>query len=131
MRIVALILSFLIFHQSMSFCTHHTAVQSEMTESRSCTMDMADDVKIDIDSSKKSCCEFKSKHIEKDNNEDTEKGCCGDNCRCFTCVNVIFQILNSELQSELAPIVVGEDINQLVFVHSYDYYDSKINPPRV
>ena len=126
MRLVILILSFLIFNQSIEVCVHEPKsdpieeqVASNKSEVESC------DIKSD---NKKNCCSS-----NKDNNDHSKKHkhCNSDLCKCISCVKVFLTDSRVNIVLEEKNIILKDDINQSISFHSFDFNLRLIHPPRV
>ena len=121
MKVVTLILSIIIFCQSLSVCGPTFDKSHSTTAVKECKMDI--DVK---STSKKSCC---SKKEQKHDDHKDEDGCCGDNCQCLTCAKVFLNTFQFSKIKWLEEIEITKKIIYPVFVHSYDFHPSIAYPP--
>ncbi len=124
-RIVAFILSFLIFHQSMGICVHdlqHDDIeQAESVNNDTPTCDQ-----------QSHCCAAKNQDQHDDDNQETNHHHCnGDFCKCITCIKVF--LTDSRVNIEIAPdnVILQTDINQFVAVYSFEFNSRLIHPPQV
>jgi hypothetical protein len=140
MRSIAIILSIVIFGQSLSVCgpeiahnnNHSLLSQAGCSDSHepyndhcriSAGIEQADD--------QHGCCADKTSnnHQTSDSSGD-EKDCCGDACHCFCCTKVMLN--NAPLGTAATEIQVSFSAEPctLVVVHSFDFHQSISNPPQ-
>lgn len=124
-RIVALILSFLILHQSLEVCVHDIE-HEDIAQSESACMETPSN------DQQSHCCASKGQNQHDD--DDQEKNhhhCNGDFCKCITCIKVF--LTDNRVNIEITPdnVILQTDINQLVAVYSFDFNPRLIHPPRV
>lgn len=120
MRLLAFILSFVIFSQSLAVCgphlqtTVHKTLSGYGVEKNSCHAET------------KNCCS-KEKDKAKDNHE--KKGCCDQGCKCFCCIKVF---VTEHLSSNINPLFdLFIERNQIpVFTHSFDFHQDVSYPPQ-
>lgn len=119
MRILAVILSLVIFVQSLAVCGPHfnipvrEEVRLSEPEKKSCHAES------------KKCCHSKKQDTE----EKSKKNHCGQDCKCFCCVKVFF--LNQEITMQNYHTPIHFEKNQKpVFIHSFDFHQDVTNPPR-
>ncbi|MBK8348937.1 MAG: hypothetical protein IPL08_15505 [Saprospiraceae bacterium] len=120
MKIVALILSLLIFCQSLSVCGPTFYRHQVNSKGSECKIEDAGK-----STPVKGCCS------KKDNKQKDKKGCCGDNCQCITCAKVC---LNTFLFTKITisePNTFTKKVLFPVLVHSYDFHPSISYPPNL
>lgn len=128
MKIVALILSFFIFHQSLSVCGPKLISGTSDKEGQECMVANGDNGPV------KSCCSKLHKKDGKEQKEQKEKkhkGCCGDNCKCLTCAKIFLHTLKYYSYTEIENTIYTKSNNMPVLVHSFDFHPSLTNPPQV
>lgn len=125
MKIVALILSFIIFHQSLSVCGPKMLLTQTGKESTECNLVLDNDAPV------KSCCSKLHKKEGKEQKEKKNKGCCGDACKCLTCAKVFLHTLKYYSFKESENTIYHEKNNRPVLFHSFDFHLSLTNPPQV
>lgn len=122
MKVVALILSFIVFSQSLSVCGPTIGHGQHKEETKNCKMDNADQSA----TKKVSCC---SKKAEKNHDHQEKDDCCGDNCKCFTCAKVLLNpSYRVEIQA-LQNVIRTENTIEPVLVKSFDFHPSIAYPP--
>jgi hypothetical protein len=122
MKVVALILSIIVFSQSLSVCGPTFGQRPHKEEAKNCKMDDADQTA----AKKVSCC---SKKTERKHDHQEKDDCCGDNCKCFTCSKVL---LNTTYRVEIEGIhnsIKTENTIEPVLVKSFDFHPSIAYPP--
>lgn len=123
MKYLALILSFIIFSQSLSVCGPSIAHNRKPELISHCKVDFTH-----LKNSKThSCCNKKDKPT--DNKE--KKDCCGDDCKCFCCIKVFITSLDYYKTSEVDLAPVAENSIPAIKVHSFDFHPSISYPPQV
>jgi hypothetical protein len=125
MKIVALILSFFIFHQSLSVCGPKLISGTSGKEGQECMVANGDNGPV------KSCCSKLHKKDGKEQKEKKHKGCCGDNCKCLTCAKIFLHTLKYYSYTEIENTIYTKSNNMPVLVHSFDFHPSLTNPPQV
>jgi hypothetical protein len=123
MKHLALILSFIIFSQSLSVCGPSIAHNPKREIISDCKVNFTD-----LKNSKThSCCS----KIDKPAQKEEKKDCCGDDCTCFCCVKVFINSLDcyKTSDSDLSP--VAEKNISAIRVHSFDFHPSISYPPQV
>lgn len=120
MRYIALIFAFLIFGQSLSVCAPEIAFVPKDVATQVCNTAPSND-------KKHSCCKSKEHDTEEEKNE----GCCGEGCKCFSCIKVFVHYLIGKTQSEFTENTFTERNTSIVLVHSFDFHYTLINPPQV
>jgi hypothetical protein len=123
MKIVAFILSFLIFGQSLTVCRPSILSSFKSQESIVCSSDTKG-----LEANKKSCC---TKNKKSSDQQKDKKGCCGDNCQCLTCGKVFlttFQFTKISFEEKLE---ISEKVIYPIFFHSFDFHPSIAYPPNV
>ncbi|MBP6446047.1 MAG: hypothetical protein KA341_04530 [Saprospiraceae bacterium] len=125
MKIVALILSFIIFHQSLSVCALKLLPSQSSKESLGCSIEHDNNAPV------KNCCSKLHKKEGKDQKEKKHKGCCGDNCKCLTCAKIFLHTLEYYSIKESENTIYKENNNMPVLFHSFDFHLSLTNPPQV
>ncbi len=127
MRVIALILAIVIFYDTMGTCGHHLQFVPQAESHTVCNMSTEMD-----HSTQKSCCS-KMDHDQqkKDKKHQQKKGCCGDNCACFPCVQLdLPKTVETVLITPINAPFINRDILQQVFAISFDFKKSPIIPPR-
>lgn len=122
MKIVAIILSLIIFSQSLSVCAPAFGPSQQNEDVRHCGIEKSESAK-----PVKSCCVKKGGNKQ---DQKEKKGCCGENCQCFTCSKVFFS--EAEYLYNLAYTENTIYVEQTMFplyVHSYDFHPSISYPP--
>jgi len=128
MRILVVILSILLFAQSFALCSGNFERMKNLFETAAvCTMNYS--ATTSSASTKKSCCQ--SAKMTEDSSKTPAKGCCGDDCRCFSCVKVFNLTLHTFRLSEIQEEKYAQKVMTPVNVHSYDYHASISYPPQV
>lgn len=123
MKFLALILSIVIFSQSLSVCGPPVAHRQKMLPVKECKIDL-----LGLKSNKThSCCSKK----DKTSHDKEKKDCCGENCKCFCCAKVCIDSLYfyKTLESDLS--VFAEQNIPAIKVHSFDFHPSISYPPQV
>ena len=140
MRSIAIILSVVIFSQSLSVCgpeiahhKHHSLISHEgCSEDHHLSLDFCQ-VSSDVTKAgdQYGCCADKSakNHNTSDSSGD-EKDCCGDACHCFCCAKVLLNFLPVGTSSNEIPVSASVEPCSLVVVHSFDFHQSIANPPQ-
>lgn len=123
MRVVALILSLIIFFQSLSVCGPKLNILKE--KEKVCTIDYKQNTPV------KSCCSKISKNLGKDTKDKKQKGCCGDDCKCITCAKVYLNHLPAFTITYFETSVFVERNIKPICYHSFDFHPSLIHPPQV
>lgn len=140
MKALVLILSILIFGQSLSVCgpeiAHHKhdllVAQEDFRYDQEPSNDVCQVVgSIEKSSNEHNCCADKNSknHHTSDSSED-ESDCCGDACHCFCCAKIL---LNNAPEGSVAPdifVKVSAEPSGMVPVHSFDFHPSISNPPQ-
>lgn len=124
MKYLALILSIIIFHQSLSVCAPDVVKHLRKNTKVSCSVDNENSSFV---GQKHSCC----KSSKNDTNEDQKDDCCGDNCKCLSCLKVFtpdWSAKTIELQS-ISKAMIQRTILP-VLCHSYDFHKAIKNPPK-
>ncbi len=120
MRYIALIFAFLIFGQSLSVCAPDIALLPKDVATKVCTASSSE--------KKHSCC----KSEEHDTEKEQKDGCCGEGCKCFSCIKVFVQYFNNN-STDLVfqeKIIAKRNISPVLF-YSFDFHYTLINPPQV
>jgi len=120
MRYIALIFAFLIFGQSLSVCAPDIAFVPKDVTTQVCNAPSSE--------KKHSCCKSKE-HDTKE--EEQEDGCCGEGCKCFSCIKVFVHYLLGKAEPSFTENIFAERNISPVLVHSFDFHYTLINPPRV
>lgn len=125
MRIVALILSFMIFHQSMDVCAHDLG-RAAMEHHQD------NDNSIQSSDQKTHCCAAKTqKEDHEKNDKNDHKHCNGDFCKCISCIKVFLTDTSVSIDLKLTNVILDTKVNQFVSVHSFDFNPNLKHPPRV
>jgi len=123
MKVLALILSFIIFSQSLSVCGPSIAHIQKPLLVKECTVDTSS-----LKNNKAhSCCSKKDKL----SHDDEKKDCCGDNCKCFCCAKVCINSLYYYKTAELDLSIFSEKNIPAIKVNSFDFHPSISYPPQV
>ncbi len=118
MRILALILSIIIFHQSLSVCGPRLNMHANQKAQTECKSDKPT----------KSCC---AKNEQKQDDHKDQDGCCGDNCKCLTCAKVFLNNIPTTDIKWSEEIEITNRVIYPLFTHSYDFHPSIAYPPNV
>ncbi|HRO07656.1 MAG TPA: hypothetical protein PK047_02240 [Saprospiraceae bacterium] len=125
MRIIALILSFFIFHQSLDVCAH------DLKQVPAKDIQTVPSSTISNYEHKNDCCSALKQHDQHNSDkEDNHKHCNGDFCKCMTCIKVYLSDSRVRFELNFKSSFLNEDINQTVFYHSYDFYTKLVHPPK-
>ena len=119
MRYIALIFAFLIFGQSLSVCAPDIAFVPKDVTTKVCNAPTSE--------KKHSCCKSK----ENDTEEEQKDGCCGEGCKCFSCIKAFVHFFISKAEVTFTENIFAERNISPVLVHSYDFHYTLINPPQV
>ena len=119
MRYIALIFAYLIFGQSLSVCAPDIAFVPKDVTTQVCNAPTSE--------KKHSCCKSK----EHDTKEEQEDGCCGEGCKCFSCIKVFVPYLLGKAEPSFTENIFAERNISPVLVHSFDFHYTLINPPQV
>lgn len=140
MRLIAIILSVVIFGQSLSVCGPEIAYHRDalLLVHEGCNHNTASSMNachVTEDTEKSvgahgCCAATKSKNHNTSDSSDDEKDCCGDSCHCFCCAKILLN--NAPRSSALAGIPAGmpDEPCTLIKVHSFDFHPSISNPPQ-
>lgn len=124
MKILAIILSVLLFCQSLSVCGPAIGINQKSNTTTECNANPSSSRNY----TKKKCCSHKEKSNQK---KDTKKGCCGDNCQCLTCAKVfipMFQYTRINIEDQTTP---AKKVVCPVFFHGFDFHASIGYPPNI
>lgn len=124
MKILSIILSLIIFCQSLSVCGDIVCHKTNSKEKNSCTIDNSAQK---CTEEKISCCDKK----DKEEHNDKKKDCCGDHCTCFCCVKII---ISKPLFYKTTESVSDNYTKAIVIqftAHSFDFHPSISGPPKV
>lgn len=127
MKILAVILSFLLFTQSFAMCKGTV----DRYESLFNKIEMCE-VNNEINTpscTQKSCCDT-SKNDDS-SKKTSSKGCCGDDCRCFCSVKVFNTVLHTFKFPETKEEKYSNKVVLPLTVNSFDYHPSISYPPQV
>ena len=125
MKNIALILSCIIFVQSLTVAGIAMPMTASTDQVQACSVSKN---ATSIQDEKHACCA--KKDVEDQQGNDTDKGCCGDDCKCVVHAKVFFasDISMDQKYNVSAP---ESDKNIFpVFVHSYDFHAKLIYPPQ-
>ncbi len=125
MQNIAIILAVLIFSQSLSVCGTSFIPSHQKEVVAECKTDLA----LQSGEIKHSCCSNKPK--SENTKDDSEKGCCGDSCKCFCHAKLFITEYSIIRKSEILVKAIAEKNILPVFVHSYDFHPSVSYPPQV
>lgn len=123
MRVFAVILSLIIFCQSLSVCG--PKILHPIEKDNVCSINYSQKAPI------KSCCTKLHKNQSKDTKDKKQKGCCGDNCKCITCAKVYLNHLPYFKLTFLDTTFFVERNIKPIWYHSFDFHPSLIHPPQV
>jgi hypothetical protein len=124
MKIVVVILSLILFSQSLSVCG--PSLTSPTKESCS-TETISDDGNASHEKIHSCCSAKKAKDSKKDK---PKKGCCSDGCKCF-CHSPVIVINWAKLEKrEIVESPAQERNNMPILVHSFDFHPSVSYPPQ-
>lgn len=123
MKIVAFILSIIIFHQSLSVCGPKLGGLKTSDDTETCSMDSKSKVK--------SCCAKLHQDHKQEKKDKKHKGCCGDDCKCLTCAKIYLHGLMYFSIEEMDISNFGERNIMPLLVHSFDFHPSLTYPPQV
>lgn len=129
MRLLILILSYLIFNQSIEVCVHEPnsdpieeQIASNMSDVESCD---------NISDNKKHCCSSVTSDKDSKDHGKKHKHCNSDLCKCISCVKVFLTDARVYIVLEEKNTILKGDINQSISIHSFDFNLRLIHPPRV
>lgn len=123
MKILTLILSFIIFSQSLSVCGPSISHPQTPLVLKECKIDISGL----INENDHSCCIKKDQSCQEDENKD----CCGDDCKCFCCIKVCLNNFYYYKTAASDLSVFTEKNNTFIGVHSFDFHPSISYPPQV
>lgn len=120
MKYIVLTLAFLIFKQSLTFCSGKVFAQSHNVTTSIASTSTEGEV---CHKWTKTCCKKKKSSEKKD--------CCGDHCKCICCYKVFFSQKTVELYQSVAVSKISQVKFSLNSLHSHDYHATISNPPQV
>lgn len=123
MKILALILSCVLFSQSLSVCKPSFLTIIEKSEIPNCNFQNTSYSQ----NAKHSCCIKKNKKNDKENHK---KGCCGDGCTCCSHSSIFILNIPVENGAESFSKPRKEKTIFPLFVHSYDFHATVSYPPQ-
>ncbi len=125
MKLFSLILSIVVFFQSLSVCGPRFSHSVSEGKDNTCTIDYSKKSPV------KSCCSKLQQKHDKDTQDKNQKGCCGDDCKCLTCAKVFLNTLPYfDFPVVIVELLVERNIKPIRF-HSFDFHPSLIQPPQV
>jgi hypothetical protein len=141
MKVLAVILSLLIFGQSLSVCgpeIAHRDHDHSMAVPEGCKAEIHQpqdvcNANLNTHNSERnpSCCKsIQHENTDHKDHSDEENDCCGDACHCFCCAKVLLSHLpyGVNMPDEL-PDFSG-DPSVVITVNSFDFRPSISNPPQ-
>jgi hypothetical protein len=129
MKVIVIILSFLLLAQSMVLCSGSLQTLADLWQHTKLSQETI--CEATSHNMPKSCCSADAKSsCTEDSPKSNDKGCCGDDCRCFCSVKVFTQRLHVFRLSEKTDEKYSGQVNTLRNFHSFDYHPSISYPPQ-
>ncbi len=123
MKYIALILSFILFNQSLTVCTPSVIMSANSQKEATCISKEA----FNKNGDSKSCCEKKTDSSEHQSHDD---GCCDDGCKCLCCVKAFVIRIDSDDQKAIENKIIIDRVISPILFNSFDFHQTIITPPK-